>query len=306
VQDHPLIIDSLTWSGYHSTNMLVLVFIKDLIITTFSQMASLLAGVFLFGLSIHFISLITFRSIERAFSSKGTYLVAWLGTPIHELGHAIFCVIFMHKIMEIKFFKPDPLTGTLGYVSHQWNRSNPWQVLGNLFIGIGPVIIGSAVLFAIFYFLIPDSSLTLAEIESKASEIDNSYVIGSYFEVIRASAFTIVKSIFTVSNLTSWRFWVFCYLSICIASNIRLSLSDIKGSLSGLGCLVLPFLLINLLGLVTGLGTEGLFPFSASSLGIVYGLLILALTMTVIGFLLTYFISATYVKIRHGYILNPF
>ena len=32
----------------------------------------------------------------------------------------------------------------------------------------------------------------------------------------------------------------------------------------------------------------------------------LALTMAVIGFLLTYFISATYVKIRRGYILNPF
>ena len=112
--------------------MSILIFIKDLLITTFGQMVSLLAGVFLFGLLIHFISLFTFRSVERAFGSKGIYIVAWLGTPVHELGHAIFCVIFMHKIMEISFFKPDPLTGTLGYVSHQWNRSNPWQVLGNL------------------------------------------------------------------------------------------------------------------------------------------------------------------------------
>jgi len=286
--------------------MTILVFIKDLLIGTFGQMASLLAGVFLFGLLIHFISLITFRSIEKAFGSKGIYIVAWLGTPIHELGHAIFCVIFMHKIVEIKFFKPDPLTGTLGYVSHQWNRSNPWQVLGNLFIGIGPVILGSAVLFAIFYFLIPDSSLAWDSISAKVNEIDNSCLIGSYFEVIWASALTIVKLIFTISNLTSWRFWVFCYLSICIASNIRLSLSDIKGSLSGLGCLVLLFLLINFLGLVTGLGAEGLIPFLASSLGIAYSLLILALTMAVIGFLLTYFVSATYVKIRRGHILNPF
>jgi hypothetical protein len=95
--------------------MPVLAFIKDLIIATFAQMTSLFVGVFLFGLLIHFISHITFKSIERAFWNKGTYFVAWLGTPIHELGHALFCVIFMHRIVEIEFFKPDPLTGTLGY-----------------------------------------------------------------------------------------------------------------------------------------------------------------------------------------------
>src|SRR4030043_505558 len=81
-----------------------------------------------------------------------------------------------------------------------------------------------------------------------------------------------------------------------MTSNIRLSLLDIKGSLSGFGCLILPFLLINFLGLVTGLGRERFFPFTASSLGPVYSLLILALIMIVIGFFLAYFISAVYVK----------
>ncbi len=286
--------------------MPVLTFITDLIIATFSQMASLFVGIFLFGLLIHFISHITFKSIERAFGSKGTYIVAWLGTPIHELGHVLFCVIFMHKIVEIEFFKPDPLTGTLGYVYHKWNRSNPWQVLGNFFIAIGPVILGCFTLFAIFYFLIPNSSLVWDSILVKVSGINHSYSLWSYLEVIKASAFTMVKSIFTLTNLTSWTFWIFCYLSICVASNIRLSLLDIKGSLSGFGYLILLFLLINFLGLVTGFGGERFLPFTASSLGIVYSLLILALIMTVIGFFLVYFISAVYVKIKHGYILNPF
>jgi len=306
VQGHLLILDSYVWSEYHSINMPVLAFIKDLIIATFAQMTSLFAGLFLFGLLIHFISHITFKSIERAFWSKGTYFVAWLGTPIHELGHALFCVIFMHKIVEIEFFKPDPLTGTLGYVYHKWNRSNPWQVLGNFFIAIGPVILGCFVLFAIFYLLIPNSSLAWDSILVKVSEINNSYSIWSYLEVLKASGFTMVRLIFTFTNLTSWRFWVFCYLSICVASNIRLSLLDIKGSLSGFGCVILPFLLINFLGLVTGLGRERFFPFTASSLGTLYSLLILALIMIVIGSFLAYFISAAYVKIRRGYILNPF
>ena len=286
--------------------MSVLGFIKDLIIATFSQMASLFAGLFLFGLLIHFISQLTFKSLEKSFGSKGTYFVAWLGTPIHELGHAIFCVIFMHKIVEIEFFKPDPLTGTLGYVYHKWNRSNPWQVLGNFFIGIGPVILGSIALFATFYFLVPNSHQVWDYILVKASEVDKSYSIGSYLTILKGSAFVMARLIFTISNLSSWRFWVFCYLSICVASNIRLSLSDIKGTLSGFGCVILLFLLVNLFGLIAGLGGERFFPITASSLGIVYSLFMLALIMVLLGFVLTYFISAAYIKVRRGYILNPF
>ena len=301
----PLILDSLIWSVYHATNMPVLVFIRDLVIATSVQMASLFGGIFVLGLLIHFVSRLTFNSIEKAFWSRGTYLVAWLGTPIHELGHALFCLIFMHQIVEIELFKPDPITGTLGYVSHKWNRSNPWQVLGNLFISIGPVILGCAVLFAIFYFLIPNSSETWDFISARVKEINNFYSVGGYFEMLQTSAFSMVRSIFTIPNLTSWRFWVFFYLSICVSSNMRLSLADIKGSLSGFGCLILPFLLINLLGLATGLGNERFFPFTASSLGLVYSLLILALVMAVLGFVLTYLLAAAWVKIRRGHVLNP-
>jgi hypothetical protein len=286
--------------------MTVLIFIKDLVLATLGQMASLFAGIFIFGLLIHFISQLTFKSLEKSFGSKGTYLVAWLGTPIHELGHALFCLIFWHKIDDIKFFKPDPVTGTLGYVSHRWSRTNPWQVLGNFFIGIGPVILGCAVLFAIFYFLIPDSSRVWDTINVNVSEIDASSPVGSYLAVFRNSALAIVSLIFTVSNLSSWQFWVFLYLSICVASNIRLSLSDIKGSLSGLGCIVLPFLLINLICLLTGYSNEGFFPYTASFLGVVYSLLILALIMVLVGFILIYLLSAAYYRLRYKSILNPF
>jgi ABC-type multidrug transport system fused ATPase/permease subunit len=285
--------------------MTALVFIKDLIVATFSQMASLFAGVFIFGLLIHFISQFTFKSLERAFGSKGTYFVAWLGTPIHELGHALFCLIFMHKIVEIEFFKPDPLTGTLGYVYHKWNRSNPWQVLGNFFIGIGPVILGSMALLATFYLLIPNSSQVWDAIIARVNEVGINYSAGSYFSILGGSSLAMAKLIFTVPNLTSWRFWVFCYLSICVASNIRLSLSDIKGALSGLGCLIVPFLLINFLVLITNLDGMKFFPLTASSLGAVYSLFTLALIMVLLGFMLTYLVSAAYVKIKYGYPLNP-
>ena len=285
---------------------MVLLFVKDLIVATFSQLASLCAGAFIFGLLIHFLSQFTFKSLENAFGSKGVYLVSWLGTPIHELGHAFFCLVFFHRIVKIEFFSPDPISGTLGYVSHKWNRRNPWAVLGNFFIGLGPVILGCAVLFALFYLLIPGASGVWDSISLRAAAVDKSYLISDYLIIIGHSALAMVRLIFTVANLASWRLWVFCYLSICVASNIRLSPSDLKGTLSGLGCVIVPFLLMNLVGLITGFGTERLFPFTASSLGIVYSLLILALIMVLLGFMLTYPVLALYVKIKRGYLLRPF
>jgi hypothetical protein len=285
--------------------MSLLLFIKDLVLATIGQMASLFAGVFIFGLLLHFFSQLTFKSLERSFGSRGVHLFAWLGTPVHELGHAVFCLIFLHKIVEIQFFEPDPVTGTLGYVYHRWNKKNPWHVLGNFFIGIGPVILGSAILFGLFYVLIPDSSRVWDAISVQANGIDGRS-IGSYFEVWQGAALALVKLIFTAENLAGWRFWVFLYTAICVSANIRLSWADVKNSLSGLGCVVLPFLLINFIGLITGAGSGAIFPFTAASLGAVYSVLVLALVMALAGFILVYAVAAANYRLRYRAILRPF
>ena len=111
---------------------------------------------------------------------------------------------------------------------------------------------------------------------------------------------------FTFANLSIWQFWLFLYLSVCVASNIRFSWADVKGSLSGLGCIVLPFLLMNLIFLLIGYRSDKFFPFSVSSLGAVYSVLILALIMVLIGFVLIYLLSATWYRLRYKTILNPF
>ncbi len=285
--------------------MPVLLFIRDLILATFGQMASLFAGVFAFGLLINFLSQMTFKSLSKAFGKRGVYLVAWLGTPIHELGHALFCIIFGHRIADISLFRPDPVNGTLGYVYHKWNPKNPWHILGNFFIGIGPVVLGCAVLFGVFYLLIPGSSRVWDGILGQANEL-NRYSIGSYLEVWRGSALALVELIFTAANLTGWRFWVFLYLAICISSNIRLSWSDVKHAFAGLGCIVLPFLLLNLVCLIIGVESDTIFPFTAAWLGAVYGVLALALVMVLLGFVLIYTIAAVYYRLRYRIILKPF
>ncbi|MDR3490768.1 MAG: hypothetical protein P4M12_01845 [Gammaproteobacteria bacterium] len=58
------------------------------------------------------------RYFFAAYGMKGILATAWLGTPIHELGHALMCLIFAHKIKDIKLLTLNQADGTLGYVSH--------------------------------------------------------------------------------------------------------------------------------------------------------------------------------------------
>jgi hypothetical protein len=286
--------------------MTVLVFIKDLLLATLSQMASLLAGLFVFGLLIQFVSQLTFKALEKSFGSRGVYLVAWLGTPIHELGHALFCVIFRHRIEAISLFRPDPVNGTLGYVYHKWNPRNPWHVLGNFFIGVGPMVLGCAVLFALFYFLIPGSAGVREAIGASVGAISRDSPVAGYFSVFGNATLAIIRIIFNSANLTIWQFWLFLYLSVCVASNVRLSWADFKGSLSGLGCIVLLFLLMNLVLLLIGFSSKEFFASAAASLGTVYSVLILALIMALVGFVLVYILAAGWYRLKYKAILNPF
>jgi hypothetical protein len=281
-------------------------FLKDFLLATLGQMTSLFLGIFLFGLLIQFISQMSFKSLANAFGPNGTYVVAWLGTPVHEFGHALFCLIFNHRIADMKIFSTDKDSGTLGYVYHKWNPKNPYHVVGNFFIGIGPMILGCGVLFGLFYFLIPGSAGVWNTIMTDVSSIERGSAAVTYLAIFGDSALSIIKLIFTLENLAAWRFWIFLYLSICVASNIRLSWADIKGSLSAIGCIILPFLILNLILMLAGHESNTFFPYTASVLGVIYSLLILALILALTGFLLIYFFSAVFHWLRYRIILNPF
>ena len=88
---------------------------------------------------------------------KGFLLTAWIGVPIHELGHAIMCVLFRHKIVATQFFPTDTSQGALGYVQHQYNHKSVYQRIGNFFIGIGPIISGITALILLMRYFVPNS-----------------------------------------------------------------------------------------------------------------------------------------------------
>ena len=153
-----------------------------------------------------------------------------VGTPIHELSHALMCLLFGHKITEIKLYEPSSNDGTLGHVSHSYNRKNIYHQIGNFFIGTAPVVLGGAVTVLFMALLTPSSFDTVMSEVEELSLADLSTVpIAEYFEYIGHT----VASVFSPDVLSSWEGWVFILLAVMISSHMEMSGADIKNSSLG-------------------------------------------------------------------------
>ncbi len=147
------------------------------------------------------------------------------GVAVHELSHAFFCVLFGHKIIEMKLFSPDE-DGTLGYVQHTWNSKNLWHKTGNFFIGTGPIWCGIAVLLTLNYFLL---------------SIPPTAFGGNFLSALQS-----FFQFFSHPGIWQrWQTWLWLYAVFAIASHITLSPSDLKGALSGFWILVVLLLLLH-------------------------------------------------------------
>lgn len=156
-----------------------------------------------------------------------------IGTPVHELSHALACVIFWHKITDIKLYQPGSTDGTLGYVTHTYNPRNVYQQIGNFFIGIAPILGGSGVIILLMYLCTPQVfSGVIQQIKEIFALNLNTFEAGS-FKALLSRFLEIIKTIFNYENMKNWRWWIFIVLSVMIASHMELSGPDMLGGLKG-------------------------------------------------------------------------
>jgi hypothetical protein len=215
---------------------------------------------------------------------RGWYLglFGWIGTIVHELSHAFFCLVFGHKITEMKLFAPDPKTGVLGYVNHSYNPKSIYQVLGNFFIGISPIIFGTVIICLLCYLLL---DLNLVNTTSGSNFISSDP--GSWDAFLRLagslwhSSESFLIAIYSWHNLSSWQLYVFTYLSFAVGSSITLSPADIRGAWKG-------FVVILVVLLVFNLGTAWIGDFASDALtkineysGVFYSAMFLTLLINV-------------------------
>lgn len=171
-------------------------------------------------------------------SSLVCHITGFIGTPIHELSHALMCVVFGHKITEIKLFQIGSDDGVLGYVNHTYNPRNVYQRIGNFFIGIAPVFVGFLILIGLFYAFMPDV------FENCVTEINSINLTGGISAYFSAFA-DLLKTLFDC--LDRWELWVFLFVGSFIALHMTLSGADWKGALSGIGAYLIAFAIIDVI-----------------------------------------------------------
>ncbi len=192
-----------------------------------------------------------FLRLCGAGSERVAYISSVIGTPIHELGHAVMCVLFGHKITEMKLLlPPHHPSGTLGYVSHSYNKKNLWARLGNLFIGMGPIFSGLGVMILVLWLCFP------AQWGNYLTSSQELLSAGANILELLQCAFSLLLSM--PQAFVGGKWWAVLIGTIVILSvsqHITLSGADIKGSLSAFP---LYLLLLAVFGVVTEtIGIQG-------------------------------------------------
>ncbi|HVK62233.1 MAG TPA: hypothetical protein VM432_11810, partial [Bdellovibrionales bacterium] len=95
--------------------------------------------------------------LQSRFPKAGTYVFGWIGVPIHEFSHAIFCRLFLHKVTKIKWFDPKGKNGAHGSVTHTYQPWNLYHRVGHFFIGLGPALLCPFFLGLLYWTLVPGS-----------------------------------------------------------------------------------------------------------------------------------------------------
>ena len=230
------------------------------------QLISTVGVLFFFGFLIAILRRI-FCAITGKAGPKILLATGIIGTPIHELSHALMCIIFLHRINEIRLFAPDSSTGRLGYVDHSYNKRNLYQQIGNFFIGVAPILFGTSLIVLLMYLLVPSAFFTVSR-SALGLPVGASLPIGEFLGFFFSSLWSVLCTLGDIKG------WIFLILAILIASHMELSGADIKGGLFGLFLILVIYIPISvIIGLVSPTGFTALTR-ALSSFGIVFAALL--------------------------------
>jgi hypothetical protein len=196
-----------------------------------SQALTLFGGLAVLTLLLHLVERRISRRLAHRFGWRSVLVTGWLGVPLHELSHLALCWVFRHRIVAYRLFDPDPRTGTLGYVQHAYQRRSPYQLVGNFFIGVAPLLAGSLVLLGALALLLPGAPPPLSTAPVPAG-------LGAQVGHVLGLAGATLARTFTWAHLASWQLWVFGALALCVGTHLSPSRPDLAGGLPGLALLL--------------------------------------------------------------------
>ncbi len=258
---------------------------------TFLQLIFLLGPLLLLAFIMH---LVAQKTEKLGYSVLGhnlyIYGFAWLGTIVHELGHAVTAIAFGHKIVDMELFTPNSPNGTLGHVNHSFNKKSIYQRIGNFFIGIGPIFSGSLVLYLASWLLFGFSFSLLNEPEISSDHTLSFHSFWTSTINVFSNVSIYVKTIFTGEETQIWKIVLFIYLLFSVGTSVTLSKADVKSSLNGFIYFVFVLLLFNILTLWIGDFTENVFKKVGGFFSGFYFFLILSILINIVFIILLSFL----------------
>ena len=190
--------------------------------------------------------------------------------------------------MEIKLYQIDSDDGSLGYVRHRYSPKNPYQKIGNFFIGVAPVLVISAILYILSQLLVPDM---VELILSEAGALRFGAGIGDVFE----SVIFIATCFFGSAKTVYW--WLFFAVSLFLAPHMTLSGADIQGAWSGLLTILIVLFGVDVaLGVVQPSAMESLTDVCLTAGGVLCGLLVFSLAVTLLLVILSFLLRRIFRK----------
>lgn len=275
----------------------MLVWVSRVLMNSALDWVSFMGGLVLIGYILGGMERWANTLLWRVFGKYAILITAWIGTPIHEISHAIMCLIFHHKVEAVKLFQWGSADGTLGYVRHRFNQQSLYQKIGNFFIGSAPIFGGILTLFLFMALFIPSEFHQFLYVikHSVHAEQTSTFNVLNFFKLFDYLG----QTLFTWNTIKNPLFWCFLVLSISTASHTSLSREDVRGAVSGGVSLFLFLVIINsitgLLQLNVSLESIikvwNLYLFSAGSLLIFFSLIRLLLSLALSGVKRVFFYS---------------
>lgn len=149
-----------------------------------------------------------------------------VGVPLHELSHALTATVFGMRVVDLKLYKPDPQSNSLGYVNYLYRPGSPVHAIGRFFVGFSPTIFGGLAVSFLF-------NLTgVVNLDKVISPTDLVWAAqsGNYFYVAHALT-TWISCVF--SSIGDWPAVMAVFTSMMIALHATPSRADLGGASVG-------------------------------------------------------------------------
>lgn len=167
------------------------------------------------------------RLLSDTFGFNAVRMTAFIGTPVHELGHVLMCLIFGHKVERVRWFPDRKSSAALGSVAHTYNRKSFYQKLGLVFISIGPMFSGLGFIMLVMCFCFPEA-LSACLAAAKGATSGGASAVAECVKAFFVGAFG--------GSTATWVRVIGALLICFVCLHLELSRADIKNGLAGLPC----------------------------------------------------------------------